>query len=281
MNCGHGWHAFPPLVLGAPGQTPQTSPGWQQTSEQPDFGAEPAAAPTPSLSADDSPQIHGDSSRGWARQPSNATGASEAAQHENRSRSEQLAEIREMLAEVQSEQPAVSMSASHEPIDDMAGSRYDEPDAPATREESQALFDQHESTVNRAQPAPDAPPIEEQPDDSIDPLRQRLGMKGEKKEQPKPTDVRRLRRRHEKRERKRRHAKAAGSGAFLTGFLLVAMVVAGMIALYMLSPQIVERFPGSESAMTQYVETIDGIRLSVAETFDGVKGWVAERSEKG
>ena len=63
----------------------------------------------------------------------------------------------------------------------------------------------------------------------------------------------------------------------MTGFLLVAMVAAVMISLYMLSPQIIERVPETEGAMNQYVETIDGWRVSVAETYESVKGWVVEK----
>ena len=276
MNCGHGWHAFPPLVLGAPGQTPLTSPGWQGSEPAAPRVAEPVQPVA--VAADEGPRIHGDMTRGWARQPAEGTSPTDSAGRENRSRSEQLAEIRELMAEVQSEQSPSEFRETGAAIDDTATHRSDSDANPegTPREQAQALFDQTERAETassgeerRANADPD--------ETEADPLRQRLGRQAEQKVQAKPTDVRRLRRRHDKRERQRKHARAAGSGAFMTGFLLVAMVAAVMIALYMLSPQIVERVPSTENAMNQYVETIDGWRVSVAETYESVKGWVAEK----
>ena len=280
MNCGHGWHAYPPLVLGAPGETPRTNPGWQAShAPGPGAGAAPLAAVGP---AEPTPRLHTDTSSSWAP-PVQAAGTHDHAAPETTSRSEQLAEIREMLAEVQNEQPSSGIRATSDPIDDTSNFDFDDDEDFSTRRQTQALFDDPESPAAQA-PHPEPEPLprhEEEYETATDPLRQRMGAQAEKAVQAKPTDVRRLRRRHEKRERKRKHAKAAGSGAFLTGFLLVAMIAAVIISVYMLSPQIIERLPGTEKAMTQYVDTIDGLRVSVAEIFDDVKGWVSEQTDKG
>ena len=108
--------------------------------------------------------------------------------------------------------------------------------------------------------------------DEEDNLRQRIERK-----EAKPTDVRRIRRAHDRRVSRDKRAKAAGSGAFLTGFLLIAIVAAVMIALYVLHPQIIARMPGTETAMTEYVATIDSLRLQTAETFAGVQQWISDK----
>ena len=118
-------------------------------------------------------------------------------------------------------------------------------------------------------------------EDEVDALRARLQQQSEKPAKAKEVDVKAIRRKHDRRERARKREKAAGSGAFLTGFMLVVMIVAVMIGLYVLHPAIIAKLPGTEPALTEYVATIDGLRVSVAETFDKARSWVTERSDKG
>lgn len=259
MNCGHGWHAFPPLILGEP-----SLPG--------NLGAAGAAAmaATPQMGQPPGgPRMHGDEG------PSGMTEAvserTDTTIRSDTSRTEQLAEIRDMLAEVQSEdrmQEQLSQSAPDANSSgwDSAGSATEEQAVSGLAAATAASVDDHV--------------VERDPDEDseIDPLRRRMEMHESKGEAAKPPDVKKLRRKHDRKVRHQKHQKAAGSGAFMTGFLLVVMIAAVMIALYMLHPQIIEQMPGAENALTQYVETIDGLRISVAETFTGIVDWVVEKS---
>ncbi|MEM1162368.1 MAG: hypothetical protein AAGJ28_15665 [Pseudomonadota bacterium] len=112
-----------------------------------------------------------------------------------------------------------------------------------------------------------------------DDLRRRIERPSEKQD-AKPTDVRRIRRAHDRKVKRNNRKKAAGSGAFLTGFLLIAIIAAVMITLYTLHPTIIERFPGSEGALIEYVATIDDLRLRTAETFAGLTDWVTDQLEE-
>ena len=91
------------------------------------------------------------------------------------------------------------------------------------------------------------------------------GPGGADKGQPASSDAPALAERTQKR---RRRKAAARSGAFMTGVLLAAILAAVMITLYMLHPQIIARLPGTEAALTQYVATIDSLRVSLAQMFD-------------
>lgn len=244
MNCGNVWHAYPPLLLGASQAATSPSVGMQwRASERP--GADRGAA----------------------------------------SRSEQLAEIREMLAEVQSEDRAAATRTpslgEHEPASEL---RRPQPDPD---EGSARLADRK----TEPSPAPTAIPEVEQIDalsddvgDDVDPLRRRMQMfegggKPDEKHKGKPTNVKKLRRSHDRRAKERQKAETAKSGAFLTGFLLVAIIASVMISLYLLHPQIIARVPAAEKPLTEYVATIDGLRVSVAETYEGISGWVTESLE--
>ncbi len=37
--------------------------------------------------------------------------------------------------------------------------------------------------------------------------------------------------------------------------------------------------PAAEQPMNEYVATIDGLRVSIAETYQGIAGWVSESLE--
>lgn len=239
MSCGHSWHAFPPLVLGSSVAPPTTaSPGIEYQGARPGRPApnfvdvEPEEAPPPR--------------------------APEPTRLNDPSRSEQLAEIREMLAEVQSEERA---AAALVPDDDAYRSR------PAAEPAAAPV----------SEPLPQSQPplghLEDEGDDSTDPLRQRMA-EHDRESQRRRANVEKLRRSHDRRARRSQRAQEAGSGAFLTGFLLIVMVGAVMTALYVLHPQIIARMPGTEPMLNEYVATVDGIRVSVAESLESAIDWL-------
>lgn len=182
----------------------------------------------------------------------------------DKSRADQMAEIRAMLAEVQaSETPAAA--AANKPAA-AADENEDEAPAEAPRAAVASVMEEYHHSAA------------DEPEDDDDPLRKRL-MSTTMKAATKETDVKRLRKKHEKKERQRKHQKAAGSGAFLTGFLLIVMIAAGMAAMYLLAPQIVERAPETQNAMAQYVTTIDALKVQVIDFFEGMRSWVIERAD--
>ena len=295
MNCGNVWHAYPPLLLGASqaatspsvgmqwrdpdqaGSVPQGgAPRWDDVTNPQPREAPPASGRPETIEASAAP-----ASFETAKSASERPGADRGAA----SRSEQLAEIREMLAEVQSEDRAAATRApslgEDESASDLRGPQTD------ADEGSVRLAERKPEPA----PAPAAIPEVEQIDalsddvgDDVDPLRRRMQMfecggKPDEKSKGKPTNVKKLRRSHDRRAKKRQKAETARSGAFLTGFLLVAIIASVMISLYLLHPQIIARVPAAEKPLTEYVATIDGLRVSVAETYEGISGWVTESLE--
>ncbi len=237
-NCGHGWRAVPPVELDA------------------------AMAMAGSR--------HGRAEGAWPDDDADGTsaGAAEhrAARQSEPSRNAQLVEIREMIAQVQSDGGG---SASRE--------APAEPAAPPLR----APAGEH-GRLGGATPPLEATPrpelrriddFEESRTDASphqDPLRRRMAE----------LDARAARERSE-RERMRRSRfnrtdEGRGSGAFLTGFLLVLLVGAGLLAAYVMQPRLVERFPQSEPALTAYGERVDDLRTRVADGYARGRGWVAE-----
>ena len=292
MNCGHSWHAFPPLILGSSSAPPTTaSPGIDfQAPPRPGRSSaafvpsEPAdtSSPTaaPSFAPPTAPAAPGTSSAAASTASSAPitppSRAPEPARGSESSRSEQLAEIREMLAEVQSEERA---AAALTPEDD---------DRTKPGAKPQPRLNPGAAAMPAAPGAAEAPPRHEpldlddtDDDDSngSDPLRRRMAMHDRSAEK-KRTDVERLRRRHDRRARRQNRARDVGSGAFLTGFLLVVMIAAAMTALYILQPQIVARMPGTEQMLADYVNTVDGARISLAEAYQSARVWVLELIEK-
>ena len=300
MNCGHSWHAFPPLVLGAAQAAGSPSAGmqWRDPDARtavpqgvPSAGAQihgsspaPGTIPTPPIpggapdwgdTAERVAPVAASSGFAAARSEAGKVGADRSAA----SRSEQLAEIREMLAEVQSEDRA---AATRSGIDSEPGelrSLQADPDEVLARRPAS----EPTQVYPEAQPANDIDRFDDEDDDSVDPLRRRMemfdsGSKPKADKAAKEPNMRKMRRSHD-RKAKRKKADTAGSGAFLTGFLLVAIIASVMISLYLLHPQIIERLPASEKALTEYVSTIDGLRVSVAETYEGISGWVKESLE--
>ena len=62
------------------------------------------------------------------------------------------------------------------------------------------------------------------------------------------------------------------SGAFLTGFLLIAVLSSVLIVIYLLHPQIIQRFPSSEQPILSYVDMVDRGRLAISDWVSGLSG---------
>lgn len=95
-------------------------------------------------------------------------------------------------------------------------------------------------------------------------------------------DAAKLRRLHEKRAKKlqRSRDRKQKSGAFLTGFTLVAMVTAVLVGLYVLHPQIIAASPRMGPALNEYVVTVDRYRFELNEFTAEWKAWLVERIGK-
>ncbi len=259
LNCGHSWHAYPPLVLEAQDAPKQAVPSWKSEEEK----AAPAGAGASRLSQWTAPED--DLSDSSVAKDNSSDVAPIAPPPASASRHEQLAEIREMLAEVQTESRATAAIAPG-----AAGAA-----AVSAATQDRALGAEPSLSGRSA----DAPRNVADLDrgDPIDTLREKLSQKDVQRMAPPPPDTRKLRRAHARKEAHRRRREAQGSGAFLTGFLLVVVVAAIMVALYLLHPQIIARMPGTEPALTEYVATIDGWRVGVSETFGGLTDWVVDK----
>lgn len=271
MNCGHSWHAFPPLILGST--------------------AAPSAAASPGIDWQSPPRPGRPSSYFTEPEtpPPAAPRAPEPPRQMDASRSEQLAEIREMLAEVQSEERAAAALVPDEDdfgTDDDYRTRVTPPPRPEQRAPRPGVaqpYAQPETPVVVPEPVPTpemAP--QRQPealtdtgddDGDTDPLRRRMAMHDRQTDKKRP-DVDRLRKRHDRRARRGQRARETGSGAFFSGFLLVVIIAAVMTALYILQPQIVDRMPSTEPMLAEYVETIDGVRVHVTNGYEAARDWV-------
>jgi len=136
-----------------------------------------------------------------------------------------------------------------------------------------------------AAPAPTMRRRDEDDDSERDPLKSRIdglnklgrAVKGEPSQDGYNTA--KLRRLHEKRAKKfqRSRERRKKSGAFLTGFTLVAMVTTTMVGLYVLHPQIIAASPRMEPAITEYVVAVDRFRVDLNEKTTAWKTWLVER----
>jgi predicted Zn finger-like uncharacterized protein len=122
-------------------------------------------------------------------------------------------------------------------------------------------------------------------DEDVDPLKSRIdgidkmGRKAKGEAEQSGYDAAKLRRLHEKRAKKlqRSRERRKKSGAFLTGFTLVAMVTATLVGLYVLQPQIITASPRMEPALTEYVVTVDRYRVELNEKTTEWRAWLTER----
>ena len=302
--CGHTWHAYPepeerPLMLGPevaaepagkPDAGPAGGPVWPHAVETgPGGPADESARSGGPEEAGYNPRSE-EEDRGMAayeafardqEEDEGTGGAGEAApdriapgpdpfgrQEELADdRAKQMAQIRSMLDEIK-ESPREAGPAAPPAAEPMA-----DPDRPS------------EGLPPEEEPAPAPPPrpgaversLREVEEEERDPLRARLAQY----EKPRGSgDVGQARgkmlKQHAKKVRRRKIDEKRGSGTFLTGFLLVVLVVSVMAALYLLNPLIVERFPETEPAMRDYVETMDAFRVWVGEQVETGRTWAED-----
>ncbi len=239
-NCGHGWRA---VRQRAPRDAAATA------------GSGAAAAPAA-----------GDAAHP-ARQPGEAGQTASAeirALHPSDTRIAQLAEIREMIAQVQSEDGTTAEVRGHGAAD--AGSAGTARSAPALSAGAAAGAAGQRTELRRSGDADDS---DEAPTE--DPLRRRMAEH----------DARAARERDE-RERLRRSMQdrrtepASGSGAFLSGFLLVVLVAAVLLGVYAMRDEVVARAPQSEPMVTRYVDAVNDARDAVRDSYERARAWVVD-----
>ena len=209
--------------------------------------------------------------------------------------------VAETVAETETETVAesASMAAVAATGSETAAPSPPPPAATGDREDQmtairQMLSDLKENADAAPEPEPVARPAPVAPtptmrrrdeDDDIDPLKSRIDgvdklgrtIKGEPAQSG--YDAAKLRRLHEKRAKKlqRSRERRKKSGAFLTGFTLVAMVTATMVGLYVLHPQIITASPRMAPAITEYVVTVDRYRVELNEKTTEWRAWLVER----
>lgn len=250
-NCGHGWRALPPLELtAAMASAGSAADGGHGARPRPVGGGGTAGAvPERGRTA----EVH-------------TLRATEPGRHA------QLAEIRDIIQQVQSDSPAAERAAPPTPVTPAAPAAT--PGAPSA------------TPIRAAAPVPAAPleapartelrridDIEESGGEAAlhqDPLRRRMAE----------LDARAARERSE-RDRTRRDAHRAdeegsGSGAFLSGFLLVLLIGAALLAAYLMKARIVERLPQTEATLEAYEDRVDEARRDIVDGYDRARGWVIE-----
>jgi predicted Zn finger-like uncharacterized protein len=252
-NCGHGWRALPPLELTAA----MASAAGSATGAG--HGARPRA-------------IGGHGGHGGGAPERGRTAEVHTLRATEPGRHAQLAEIRDIIQQVQSDSPA-ERAAPPPPTMPPAT-----PEAPAA------------APIRAAAPVPppvsatalEAPArtelrriddIEESGGETAlhqDPLRRRMAE----------LDARAARERSE-RDRGRRDVhrvndQAAGSGAFLSGFLLIMLIGAALLAAYLMKPLIVERLPQTEATLEAYEDRVDEVRRDIVDGYDRARAWVIE-----
>lgn len=81
-------------------------------------------------------------------------------------------------------------------------------------------------------------------------------------------------RKHTKRAKKRADKDKRGNGLFFTGFLLVVLAAAILIAIYVFAGPLTAQMPGMGPALADYVAQVDAARVGTASTVAGLKDWV-------
>ena len=245
--CGNRWHAIPEPVA-EPGQ-PEPAPIRPEPTTirtEPPATEAPAPGWPPEPTDETEYKVFDDDNTDSARPETPASGERPGAW------TGQMAEIRQMLDEVQSSTPEETRPA----------------DAP---------------TSERTQVLPDTDPFGRSTDhEYVDPLREKLAQHTAgaaarpSRSRNRKDDRRSLMRQHNRKMRRRRARDAAGTGAFMTGFLLLVIIAAAMIALYKLKDPIVTAQPQLTGAMETYVATVDTAHQSVVESFGNMRTWIVE-----
>ncbi|MCH8167325.1 MAG: zinc-ribbon domain-containing protein [Proteobacteria bacterium] len=241
-SCSHKWRANAEGAVAA-ASTPVAEPKPEPVAEP---KPEPVAEPEPETVAESASMAAvaapGDESAAFSPPPPAAAG----------DRKDQMAAIRQMLTDLKD-----SADAAPEPV-------------PESRPEPVA-------------PTPTMRKRDE--DEDIDALKSRidgvdkLGRTKKGEAAPSGYNAAKLRRLHEKRAKKlqRSRERRKKSGAFLTGFTLMAMVTATMVGLYVLQPQIIDASPRMKPALTEYVVTVDRYRVELNEKTAEWRAWLTER----
>ncbi|MBY8976263.1 zinc-ribbon domain-containing protein [Rhodobacteraceae bacterium NNCM2] len=114
-------------------------------------------------------------------------------------------------------------------------------------------------------PEPKPAPVSEPLEDGRDPLRERITSKPDRPASNQTVEKNRnkMLRKHQRRVSKREAKDSRGSGAFTTGILLVLIVVAVLIALYVLAPQISAQVPSAEPILANYIVKVDEMRAGL------------------
>jgi predicted Zn finger-like uncharacterized protein len=196
---------------------------------------------------------------GAAEPHSGAAEEAAAAPPPSGGREEQMDTIRRMLEELKRTE-----ASGPDPEAASAAARPSRPEQAARRRDEEELLDE---------------------DLDADPLKARItrltreGRPGKEAARMANYDAAKLRKKHERRARQLQRAKERRrrSGAFVTGFTLVAAVAATMASLYVLHPQIVASSPEMGPAMNQYVVTVDRYRLALDEATAGWQEWIAQQ----
>lgn len=173
-------------------------------------------------------------------------------------RREKMAEIRQMLDQVQAGEAARATAA---PVQTRWGTKGEVDDPDSKRE-----------AVHRAVFG-----AEEEDDDDIDRaesfLRGRNKLSGQSgriestrrggKTVDEATSRRKLMHSHARRTRRYDAEKKRASGGGRTGFVLIALVAGTLFGLYTLHERIIQRLPETEPALRDYVAAVDQMRLSL------------------
>lgn len=235
----------------------------------PPAGAEPDASADsamgenqpPSALGEDAPAAEEPSGKAWAGEPI---------------RQQQLAEIRAMLAEVQSGgQKSRETGRGDEEADTPSAP---EAPTPATATAAATSADEGRSSFSPAGSKWSAPPEKEVPTE--------IQNKSEGRPAQQEAAV-------DDAGRSSRPTASTGAahemgddqefvtppGFLRTGLLVILLIGALMTALYVLQPQITSRIPSTAPALDKYIEMIDRLRAHIASDYEWVKGKVAgERS---
>ena len=260
--CGHAWHAYPEpeeeetLTLGPEAiaePAPERSSSAPEPRQAPKSDDKYAAYDSDERLSGTSPYSD-EEDRGMAAYEAFARSQEEddddsdagPASREDElagDRAQQMAQIRSMLDDIK-QSPQATPAASPEPEEDEEDHEEPTPQRPSAVERSMREVEEEER----------------------DPLRAKLDQyaKPRKVSDAKVTRSRMLKK-HAKKVRRRKMEEKRGTGTFMTGFLLVVLVVSVMAAVYLLSPLIIERFPESEPAIRDYVATMDQFRLWLGE----------------
>ncbi|MEL6478144.1 MAG: zinc-ribbon domain-containing protein [Pseudomonadota bacterium] len=285
-NCGHKWHAKPPaeepLILSEALRAPAPSPA-PDPAPAPATPVQSAPQPASPPPVPPAPPQAAPAASGQAEPPVSAQAAAERIRED---RARQLAEIRQIVDEVQNAPtPGAAEAPATPPAEPSAlgamagglaaslGVGRAEP-APAPTPPSPPPVEAPPAPAAAAPAVPVMPAYRSQPaEPARDPLREKIDPKGKT---PPDTDKTRknMMRKHSRRARRRVARDKRGSGLFLTGFLLVIIVAAVLAAVYVLGDQIVAFSPGLEPAIAEYKARVDEIRVAVAANVSAVSDWV-------